>query len=658
MSAAPSPPVAWEIALVRSWRKLALILAGALAVASLVWQATHAGMIYDFVFRPDAVSPEQGQARGALLPLTGIAAAVAAVLGARVLFQARRGRISWPIHRELLITSLMTVPLLTAPSAEFDHPWFVAAVIMTLGLAFAHTIAREVEARGVSSPPDLSDRQAYVIVGVGVVTFTAVMGFLAHWRFITFHAETCDASWEIGAISGILRHGVPTVSVAAWLYDGKPLPAPYFNNHVPFVDYLFVPFYAVYRDPRLLFWLQAAFMATGAFGAYLIGRRWLERRAGGVLLALLYLLNPSVQSFCLHDIHANIMTIPALLLAVGFMEAERPRLAVAFALLTAVCREEAPLYAAAIGLFWMLSARDRHRFRVGLAILGVSIALEGFFAGFLMPHFGGQPRQDHFSLYFDDRRTLASMLGALVLNPVGAAFASTSDVKLDYLAISLVPFGGLALLGWRMAWFTLPAALLLLPASDPTFFTLGVNYSAPLVPAALMMGFAGLRRVWSADGGVARRAGIATYVLTTALFANYLYGNVASKTYKFEYGQSPYRRESQRNYHDILGYLEALPPYGPTERALWDVIRHVPHDGPVLTSWAINPQLADHDVALVYGYSGGTPPPEERARYIVLDKLPVFQAATEPDILRLRRDARWEIFFENGSGVIFKRRAP
>ncbi len=652
-------PVAWEIALVRGWRKIALTFAAALALASVAWQATHAAFIYDFILHADAVSVDAARARFALLPLAGIAAAVAALLSVRVLLQTRAGRIDWPLHREILLTSLMALPLLTAPSVEFDHALFTAVLIVALGLALAHAVARELEPSTGSSLPSLTERQALGLVTLGYVVFVAVIGFIAYWRFITFHAEVCDATWEIGAVAGILRHGIPTASIAAWLYDGKTLPAPYFNDHVPLVDYLFVPFYAVYRDPRILFWVQAAFMGSGAFGSYLIGRRWLGGRGAGVLAAALYLLNPSVQCFCLHDIHANVLIIPALVLAVGFMEADRPRLAGAFALLSAMCREEAPIYAAGLALYWMFSGEDRRRFRIGLALLVASLALEAFFVGFLMPHFGGQPRQDHFNLYFDGNRTLPSLLGALVLDPLGAAFASTTEAKLDYAAISVIGMGGLALFGWRAAWFALPALLLQIPAGDVGFFTLGMNYSAPIVPAMVLMGLAGLRGFWTKTGATfASRAGLVAYVLTTALLANYLYGNIASKTYKFEYGQSPYRRQNQRNWHDAVAYVEALPPFGEAEKALWQVVRHVPNDGPILTSWIVNPQLADHDVTFVYNYSGGHPPAEERVRYIVIDKLPAMETATERDLQRLRRDPRWSVRYENASGVIFERRAP
>jgi uncharacterized membrane protein len=653
MSAATSTLVAWEIALQRSWRKVVLTFLSGLSLAAVVWQVTHPEHVYDFVFQPGTISAAANKARRELLPLVAVAAVLAAMVSVRLLKRARHGALDWPIHREVLLTSLMGLPLLVTPSVEFDHPVFTALVVSLIGLAIA--LAARGELESVATFTDLSPRQAWLAVFIGFFVFLSVIGFISYWRYITFHAEVCDMSWEVGAVHGILNHGVPTVSVAAWLYDGKPLPQPYFNNHVPFVDYLFVPFYAIYKDARTLLWVQAGFMGAGAFGAHMIGRRWLKTQIGGVLFAWLYVLNPSVQSFCLHDVHANVLIIPALMLAVGFMEAGRAKTALAFALLAAVCREEAPLYAAGIGLYWMLGKEDRLRFRYGLGVLLTSVALVAFFSLYLMPAFGGKPRWEHFSLFFDNRHSAGSMIGALVLNPMGAAFNAMQDIKFDYLAISLVPAGGLALFGWKAGWFLIPAFFLLLSSNDPAFYCLGMNYSAPLVPGAVMMGLAGVRRFLQAPGApVTRRAGVVAYVLATALFANYLYGNIASKSYKFEYGNSPLRRQNQRDYRDILGYIDALPPYGPAQKALWEVIRRVPEKAPVLTSWAINPQLSERDVALVFTYSSGSPPPERRVHYIVIDKLPALQTPNEQEILRLRADPRWRVIFENESGVIFE----
>jgi len=161
-----------------------------------------------------------------------------------------------------------------------------ALLVVLFSLALSFLVTRETLA--LRALPDLSLRQTQAFVGLAYVTFVGVIGFIAYWRYITFHSEVCDASYEVNAVAGIVRHGLPTLSVAAFFYDGQPLPGVYFNNHVPFADYLFAPFFLVYRYPSSVVWGQAAVMGAGAFGAYLIGRKWLESRMGGVLAAWLY----------------------------------------------------------------------------------------------------------------------------------------------------------------------------------------------------------------------------------------------------------------------------------------------------------------------------------------------------------------------------------
>ena len=656
--------VPWELAVVHAWRKLALSCAAVLSVTCALWQLRFRSFLYELVFRPGVVSAESIPARHALMPMLGVAAAVAAALCVRALLQARRGTLVWQLHREVFASSLLVIPILTVPAVEFDHPLFTALLLLVFSLALAWAVVSELGA--LKALPDLSKRQAAILVGAAYATFVAVIGFIAYWRYITFHSEVCDASYEVNSVAGIVRHGIPTLSVAAFFYDGKPLPGPYFINHVPFADYLFAPFFAAYPFPSSVVWAQTVVMGAGAFGAYLIGEKWLVSRWGGVLFAWLYVLTPSVQGFCLHDIHANVVIVPCMLLAVGFMEVGRIKTALALAFMTAICREEAPVYAVGLGLYWMFSQPDVRRFRSGLAVVLGAGALEVFFSAYLMPHYGGHPRWDHFNLFFDGSRNGLSLIGALLLNPLGALFSSSSQVKLEFFAIALGSVGFLAAWGWRAGFFLVPMVLLLLPADDPTFFSLGVNYSAPIAPAAILMSFAGIRHFWfkrdalressaGADGPRRQRLAVASYVLTAALLSNFLYGNIASKTYKLEYGQSPLRRENQRNYLDIIGYVDTLPPFGPAEKAMWDVIDSVPKNVPVLTSWAINPQFAHYDIALSYNYSGGNPPPEQRVQFIIIDKLPAFQVATEADIERLRRDKRWKVHFENASGVAFER---
>jgi hypothetical protein len=237
-------------------------------------------------------------------------------------------------------------------------------------------------------------------------------------------------------------------------------------------------------------------------------------------------------------------------------------------------------------------------------------------------------------------------------------------MRFEFLWLTLVPTGLLALAGWRGGWFAITAVALLFASGDPAFYCPGMNYSAPIMPAAIVMGLCGVRAVLRARAPRgpralrAERAAVGAFLLVMAVGANVLWGNILSKTYKLEYGFPPYLRMSENRWRDLLVYAERLPPYGQRERQLWEVIHRVPPGAPIATSWSINPQLSSRDVAMLLPYLAESPPPPSQPRYAVIDKLPPLAQATEAMAARFRRDPAWRVFYENPSGVIFERLKP
>jgi hypothetical protein len=660
---APAPRVAWEAVFAKGWRAVAWTVLAALAVAVFVWELEHRNLLADYVLRPeDAVLRRAQRAVRAELTRYAIAAAVVgAAAGAYVVWRVRRGRPAPSLEALPFVVSLVALPVLASPTFEYEHPYLTGGIVVAVSAAGARAAARYCERRRLAFG-DLTRGQAWACVVAVWAAFALNMGFLGYWRYVTFHAEPYDLSWETNAVWGIVHHGVPSISVAAdWLYPTQHLPAAYFNNHAPFIYYLcYAPFYALHQRASTLIWLQAFYMGGGVVGTYLVARGWMRRRWLGVAFAVVYALNPYVQAFCLHDVHANVLAIPCLLLAAGLMEAGRARWALAFAALTALCREEAPMYSACLGLFWLCSSRAPRRIRAGVGVVLGSGALLVLVTQWLMPRYGGKPRWDTFSFFFD-HVGMGGAARAFLFNPLGAVVAAFEPRRAEFFWLSFLTFGFLALAGWRAGWFLLVALALLVGGSNSSFFYT-MNYSAPVVPAVVLMSLMGARVVIAratgpfGPGRAARRAGVAAYVLGVGALCGYLYGNIFSKTYKLTYGVTPFRRSTEYHYANHLGYVRELPPYGERERQLWAAVGRVPPRVPVATSWWLNPQLASRDVAVIYPNLAQGNPPDNRPQYVILDKLPPLVVATEPHIQQLRADPRWAVDYENDYAVVFKRR--
>lgn len=660
-----APRVPWEAVLQTCWKPAALLLLAAAGLAFLVWGFTHLELLFDYFLQPEngEVRTAQAGARNQLLFIFGgmlVPAAVALVVLVR---RARLGQRLPSLHLLAPVAAATGLPFLFLPTVEYEHPYLTAIVTLALGLTVAYAL-RSVLLQRLRGPlPDLTPRLSWILVGAGWLVFVGVIGFIAHWRYITFHAEPYDSAWETNAVWGIVHHGVPTISTGAEsYYRTKHLPAVYFDLHTPFSYYLYAPFFALWQDARMLLWMQAMWLGAGAAGVYLFGRRWLRAHWAGVALAWTYLLNPFIQNFGLHDIHANILAVPTLLVAMGLMETGRLKTAVGVALFAAVCREETPLYAACLGLFWTFSSGgDRRRVRAGLLTIGVSLVLLVLITGVLMPAFGGQPRWGHFSFFFG-APGMASQIQAFLLNPLGAVVAAGETYRAEFFFMAFLPLGFLAIMGWRGAWFLLLVAAMLVASRNTSMFSMGVNYSAPVVPAVLVMSYLGMR-AWLVRRRNrtrieldANRATIVAYVLLVAVVGNVLYGNILAKSYKIEYGESPYRRQRQYDYRDRMGYVVELPAFGQRERDLWAAIEKVPPDGNVSTSWSLNAQMSTREVALTLPYLGEQNPPDNLVRWVIIDKLPPMILPSEKELRRFRSDPAWEVAYENAHAAVFKRR--
>jgi uncharacterized membrane protein len=666
---APSPSaqparqsLPWPQTVSRLWPPALLIATGWCFALSAIWQLCFLPLVFDLVLRAEDGNVRASQAKprelAAQLLIGALVGASAHI--AYVFWRIRKGTYKHAPYGYWLAVASVCLPPLFLPVFEYEHAFLAGVSILVLASALAYVGARLARDRKWTLP-EPSPKSAWALVSAGFVLFVAVIGFLSHRRLSAFYAHPYDYSWEMNALAGILRHGIPTISTGAdSYYVGKHLPAPYFNLHAPMIYYAYAPFYALWRDPRTVLWLQAGLMGSGTFGAYLAGRRWFRHRGLAVLAAFAYVLNPQVQSYCLHDIHANICAIPLMLLAVGFMEAKWPRLAVTMALLVAICREETGIYAASVGLFWLLGRPDRVRFRAGLITVVASAAIYVSMTAVLMPAFGGEPRMGrHFSLFFDSAGP-GGFVRVLLLNPFGVFSSMLSPVRTEYAWLSFIPMGLVALLGGRAAWFLLPTLPLLLASGNPDFYSNGINYGAPITPPAILMGMMGIRalllnrRVREAWGR-GRHVPILLFVGGAVLASNALYGNIASKTYKLEYGNHPVR-ENEYRYHGNLGCLSQVPSFGARERGIWDAIKHIPPDVPISTSWLLNPPLSNRDIALVYPYLGQGEDDAQRAQYIILDKLPPMIEPTDRYIEELHRNPGWQVAFENDYAALFKRR--
>ena len=116
--------------------------------------------------------------------------------------------------------------------------------------------------------------------------------------------------------------------------------------------------YRLYPGPKFLLVLQAVIVALGALPLFALARLrglgdWM-----GVLFALAYLLNPTIQAANWLEFHP-VTLAPTLLMAAFYFSRRRSRWFALFAILSASCKEEIGLLVFMMGLYAWLALHRR-----------------------------------------------------------------------------------------------------------------------------------------------------------------------------------------------------------------------------------------------------------------------------------------------------------
>ncbi|WP_069806571.1 DUF2079 domain-containing protein [Vulcanisaeta thermophila] len=356
---------------------------------------------------------------------------------------------------------------------------------------------------------------------VAVVTYSVVMSWYTTLKYLTFHTHAADLGIFAQAIASALFHHrffYETIDIAIIPRPG-PLGYSFFDVHFSPTLLITLPLYALYPSPLTLLVFQSVMVALGAlpiywFGRYL-GREWL-----GVLLAVLYLMNPLVQGANSFDFHMETLFMPLTLYMLYFLFTRRWRLYYPFLILSLGTIEFAPLPLFLMGLsYTAMNHRRRdlimHGFITMITSLAfLALALE---VKHLLNPMGpttasplaGLPPQ--YSSSFD-----LSILAAIIKNPllVVRLYSSYGTYKLLYFLELYSPFAFLPFLDPlilpSLAW-----PLVSFLTTNTIYFSPYFQYSSFSIPFIV---FATLMATSRLPGSVIKRVSALLFISTLVVF--------------------------------------------------------------------------------------------------------------------------------------------
>ena len=417
--------------------------------------------------------------------------------------------------------------------------------------------------------------------------------------------------------------------------------------HVDPILVLFTPLAWTGALPEALLVAQAVIVATGAFPAYWLGRRWLGDDRLAVAAAAVYLLYPPLQWATVTEFHPVTLAAPLLLFCIWAAQERRYALLTVLAVLAALCKEEVGLALAVLGL-WMVARGLGRRYGIALALGATAWVVVA--VGVIIPHYNAGRGSEFIGRYGSLGSGGGEVATTLLTRPWEAVALVGSYDRLSYLGALLLPLLLLPLAAPLLLAGALPEVLLNILADWFPQYSIEYQYVAVVVPfvvAASILGLARLRRMQ-------RPAVLARALRHPGRTAAVWVGAVAiSGVYL---GPLPW-------WSDLapVGYSgQRVEQYQVTDhsRAMARAVARIPDDVPVSAGNLLGAHLSERERILTFPVIG-------KARWVVIDaRRPYLADRLSPDghaarvlSLRLRPDMRL-VFAQDGVMVFRRDRAP
>ena len=226
----------------------------------------------------------------------------------------------------------------------------------------------------------------------------------------------------------------------------------HFAVHLSPTFYLLLPFYKLVPRPETLLLFQALLVVSGVIPLCLLGRN-MNLGPGPVLVfGLMYICYPAFMGGCFYDFHENKFLSVLILWTMYWLESGRYKTMGFFALLILLVKEDAPVYAACIGLYLFLEKRQ-HLW--GGAVFLFS-CLYFTAAVWFLDRFGDGAMINRFDSYISDESYgLLSMFKTILVDPAYVLAQILTPDKILFLLQMLLPLGFLPLMSLRLGKWVL-----------------------------------------------------------------------------------------------------------------------------------------------------------------------------------------------------------
>ncbi|MGH9244158.1 MAG: DUF2079 domain-containing protein [Acidimicrobiales bacterium] len=210
-----------------------------------------------------------------------------------------------------------------------------------------------------------------------------------------------------------------------------------FGDHASLIMIPVAPLFWLWDDPRALLLFTVAALAAGGPLLYAIGRRLDLPTPLAAVLAVAFLLHPTLTWATWWNFHPELMAIPLLLGSFLLAVQGRPKLSAAALLAVLLVKEDAPLVV--VPLATWLAVTRRWPLRQGVLVGGAAVAVLIVDLALLLPSFTPTGELVYVGRYARFGDTLPEALVGMVAHPATTLGVLFSGRSLTYVAKMLLP---------------------------------------------------------------------------------------------------------------------------------------------------------------------------------------------------------------------------
>ena len=269
----------------------------------------------------------------------------------------------------------------------------------------------------------------------------------------------------------------------------------FMGQHVELILLLFAGLYWITPAPEWMLIVQALAACGAAIVLYLFARERIERAWLAALIAVSYLLSPTLHDALAFDYHSEVMAPLFVFGGMLFLLRGHAVWGITVLLGTLLLKEDAALVLIGLALpLWFFRER-----RAATAIAVAGVAWVVLVVGLFMPAVrGGESDLEARYAHLGQGTGAGGIARGLVGNPVGAAEHVLSRWPAHGVVRQVVPQGGVSLLAPVWLLSAAPVALLQFLSSHDTQQQLRLQYGAQVLPLVMLATVEGFRWLESA----------------------------------------------------------------------------------------------------------------------------------------------------------------